>query len=111
MQRCVIHQIRSSLRYVSWKDHKAFVADLKRVYQATTRDEAETNLAQLDQRWGMKYPMAVRSWQTNWPEVSTFFDYPAEIRRIRECLKLCVNTFVQWRRHHSTNRPSNRMAN
>ena len=82
VQRCVIHQIRSSLRYVSWKDHKAFVADLKRVYQATTRDEAETNLAQLDQRWGMKYPMAVRSWQTNWPEVSTFFDYPAEIRRI-----------------------------
>ncbi|MCW5864007.1 MAG: IS256 family transposase [Anaerolineae bacterium] len=82
VQRCVIHQIRSSLRYVSWKDHKAFVADLKRVYQAATRDEAETNLAQLDQRWGMKYPMAVRSWQTNWPEVSTFFDYPAEIRRI-----------------------------
>ena len=82
MQRCVIHQIRSSLKYVSWKDHKAFVADLKQVYQAATRDEAESNLAQLDQRWGTKYPMAVRCWQTNWPEVSTFFDYPAEIRRI-----------------------------
>ena len=82
VQRCVIHQIRSSLKYVSWKDHKAFVADLKRVYQAATRDEAEANLGQLDQRWGMKYPMAVRAWQTNWPEVSTFFDYPAEIRRI-----------------------------
>ena len=82
VQRCVIHQIRSSLKYVSWKDHKAFVADLKQVYQAATRDEAESNLAQLDQRWGTKYPMAVRCWQTNWPEVSTFFDYPAEIRRI-----------------------------
>lgn len=82
VQRCVIHQIRSSLKYVSWKDHKAFVADLKRVYQAATRDEAEANLDQLDQRWGMKYPMAVRARQTNWPEVSTFFDYPAEIRRI-----------------------------
>ena len=82
VQRCVIHQIRSSLKYVSWKDHKAFLADLKRVYQAATRGEAETNLAQLDQHWGTKYPMAVRAWQTNWPEVSTFFDYPAEIRRI-----------------------------
>lgn len=82
VQRCVIHQIRSSLKYVSWKDHKAFVADLKRVYQAATRDEAESNLGQLDQRWGTKYPMAVRCWQTNWLEASTFFDYPAEIRRI-----------------------------
>ena len=82
VQRCVIHQIRSSLKYVSWKDHKAFVADLKRVYKAAAREEAEANLDQLDQRWGTKYPMAVRSWQTNWTEVSTFFDYPAEIRRI-----------------------------
>jgi len=82
VQRCVIHQIRSSLKYVSWKDHKAFVADLKRVYQAATRQEAEVNLDQLDQHWGSKYPMAVRSWQTNWTEVSTYFDYPSEIRRI-----------------------------
>ena len=82
VQRCVIHQIRSSLKYVSWTDHKAFVADLKRVYRAATRDEAQLNLEQLGQRWGTKYPMAIRSWQTNWPEVSTFFDYPAEIRRI-----------------------------
>jgi putative transposase len=82
VQRCVIHQIRSSLKYVSWKDRKAFVADLKRVYRAATRDEAEANLTQLDQRWGTKYPMAVRSWQTNWTEVATFFDYPGEIRRI-----------------------------
>jgi putative transposase len=82
VQRCVIHQIRSSLKYVSWKDRKAFVADLKQVYQAVSREEAEVNLDQLDQRWGTKYPMAVRSWQTNWPEVATYFDYPAEIRRI-----------------------------
>lgn len=82
VQRCVIHQIRSSLKYVSWKDRKAFVTDLKHVYKAATRDEAEANLTQLDQRWGTKYPMAVRSWQNNWAEVSTFFDYPSEIRRI-----------------------------
>ena len=82
VQRCVIHQIRSSLKYVSWKDHKAFVADLKRVYQAPTRTEAEWNLEQLAQHWETKYPVAVRSWQVNWAELATCFDYPAEIRRI-----------------------------
>ncbi len=82
VQRCVIHQIRSSLKYVSWKDRKAFVADLKQVYRAGTRDEAEANLVLLGQRWSAKYPMAVRSWETNWAEIATFFDYPSEIRRI-----------------------------
>lgn len=82
VQRCIIHQIRSSLKYVSWKDRKAFVADLKQVYRAVTRDEAEANLMQLGQRWSTKYPMAIRSWETNWTELATFFDYPSEIRRI-----------------------------
>lgn len=82
VQRCIIHQIRSSLKYVSWKDRKAFVADLKQVYRAGTRDEAEANLMQLGQRWSTKYPMAIRSWETNWTELATFFDYPSEIRRI-----------------------------
>lgn len=82
VQRCVIHQIRSSLKYVSWKDRKAFVADLKQIYRAATREEAEVSLEHLGQRWETKYPMAVRSWQNNWAEVSTFFDYPSEIRRI-----------------------------
>lgn len=82
VQRCVIHQIRSSLKYVSWKDRKAFVADLKQVYRAGTRGEAEANLMQLGQRWSAKYPMAVRSWETNWTELATYFDYPNEIRRI-----------------------------
>lgn len=82
VQRCVIHQIRASLNYVSWKDRKAFVADLKRIYRAATREEAEMQLETLAQNWGTKYPMAVRSWQTNWPEVSTYLDFPAEIRRL-----------------------------
>ena len=82
VQRCIIHQIRSSLKYVSWKDRKAFVADLKQVYRAGTRDEAEANLALLGQRWSAKYPVAVRSWETNWTELATYFDYPSEIRRI-----------------------------
>ena len=82
VQRCIIHQIRNSLRYVSWKDRKAFVADLKTVYKAATREEAENNLLQLDENWRGKYAIAVRSWENNWEELATFFDYPAEIRRL-----------------------------
>ena len=82
VQRCIIHQIRSSLRYVSHRDRKAFVVDLKTVYQAPNRETAETNLLKLGEQWGQKYASAVRSWENNWEELSTFFDYPAEIRRL-----------------------------
>jgi len=82
IQRCVIHQIRNSLRYVAWKDSKAFVKDLKGVYKAPNRETAETNLLHLGEKWNDKYPMAVRSWENNWEELSTFFNFPAEIRRL-----------------------------
>jgi transposase-like protein len=82
VQRCVIHQIRQSLKYVVWKDRKAFMADLKTVYQAATREKAEANLLQLEQNWGSKYGAAVRSWQNNWDDLATFFEFPKEIRRL-----------------------------
>jgi len=82
IQRCVIHQIRQSLKYIASKDHKAFTADLKTVYRAVTREEAETNLLKLAEKWGDKYAIAVRSWENNWEDLVTFFDYPAEIRRL-----------------------------
>lgn len=82
IQRCIIHQIRNSLRYISWKDRKAFVHDLKTVYQAPNRETAETNLVRLGEKWNDKYAMAVRSWENNWDELSTFFNYPAQIRRL-----------------------------
>ena len=82
IQRCVIHQIRSSLKYVTWKDRKAFVADLKTVYQAATREEAEANLLRLEETWGGKYGAAVKSWQNNWEQLATFFQFPKEIRRL-----------------------------
>ena len=82
VQRCIIHQIRHSLRYVSWKDRKAFVADPKAIYQAPTREQAEIQLRRLADTWGGKYAAAVKSWQTNWDELTTFFDFPADIRRI-----------------------------
>ena len=64
IQRCIIHQVRHSLTYVSWKDRKAFVADLKTIYQAPTREAAEERLLELDERWGERYAVAVRSWET-----------------------------------------------
>jgi transposase-like protein len=82
VQRCVIHQIRQSLKYVTWKDRKAFMADLKTVYKAATREEAETNLIQLEETWGRKYAAAIKSWQKNWEELATFFQFPKEIRRL-----------------------------
>jgi putative transposase len=82
VQRCVIHQIRQSLKYVIWKDRKAFSADLKTVYQAVTREQAEANLLQLEQTWGNQYGTAIRSWQNNWEDLATFFEFPKEIRRL-----------------------------
>ena len=82
VQRCIIHQIRNSLRYVTWQDRKPFMVDLKKVYQAATRDEAESQLLQLGEKWGHKYAIAIRSWETNWPVLSTYFDCPDQIRRL-----------------------------
>ena len=82
IQRCVIHQIRNSLKYITWTDRKAFMLDLKTVYQAATRESAEANLRQLGEKWGAKYAVAIRSWENNWEDLATFFAYPAEIRRL-----------------------------
>lgn len=82
LQRCIIHQVRQSLNYVSWKDRKAFVADLRTISQAPTREAAELRLLELGERWGDRYAVAVRSWERNWEDLATLFDYPAEIRRL-----------------------------
>jgi putative transposase len=82
IQRCIIHQIRHSLRYVAWKDQKAFTTDLKTIYRAATQEEAETNLLKLAEKWGAKYAIAVRSWENHWEDLATFFHYPTEIRRL-----------------------------
>jgi len=82
IQRCIIHQIRSSLKYVASKDQKPFISDLKAIYKAATREEAELNLLKLGETWGHQYAIAVRSWENNWSELAAFFDYPAEIRRV-----------------------------
>jgi putative transposase len=82
IQRCIIHQVRHSLQYVSWKDRKAFVADLKTIYQAPTREAGEERLLELGERWGGQYAMAVRCWERNWEDLATMYVYGAEIRRL-----------------------------
>lgn len=82
IQRCVVHQIRNSLKYVTWADRKPFAADLKAIYQASTREEGEIKLLELAEKWGDKYAMAVRSWENNWQDLATFFDYTPAIRRL-----------------------------
>lgn len=76
IQRCVIHQIRHTLRYVTWSDQKEFMQDLKRVYKAATREEGETNLLELAEKWGEKYPAAIRSWENNWGRLSSGLTLP-----------------------------------
>jgi len=82
VQLCVIHQIRHTLKYVASKDQKEFMADLKTVYRADTKDLAEHHLLELDEKWGKKYPMVIRSWQTKWEQLSTYFKYSKDIRRL-----------------------------
>jgi len=82
VQRCVIHQIRNSLKYVTWKDKKVFSADLKTIYKASNQEEAEANLQKLENTWSHKYGAAIKTWQNNWQELSTFFEFPKEIRRL-----------------------------
>lgn len=82
IQRCVIHQIRNSLKYITWQDRKAFMVDLRQVYAAPTREAARAGLTKLGEKWRSRYGVAVRSWETNWDDLTTFFDYPSEIRRL-----------------------------
>ena len=81
VQHCVIHQIRNSLRYVGSKHHKAFMADLKPVYRAATLTLAEAALDELEAKWGDQYPLVIKSWRSNWPTLSAYFKYPADIRK------------------------------
>lgn len=82
VQLCIVHQIRNSLKYVASKNQKEFMADLKAVYKAATKDLAEHNLLLLEEKWGLKYPMVIKSWQVHWSNLSTYFKYSEEIKRL-----------------------------
>ena len=90
-QICVVHQIRNSCRYVTYKDLKEFTVDLKTIYGAVNKEAAATALDAFEQKWDSKYRYAVRSWRTNWDNLTTFFDYPVEIRKIIYTTNLIEN--------------------
>jgi putative transposase len=82
IQKCIVHQIRSSLTYVSWKDRKEAAKDLGKIYKSSTEEKAMIELEDFKQKWDKKYPHIGAGWERNWSELSTFFKYPEEIRRI-----------------------------
>jgi putative transposase len=82
IQLCVVHQIRNSIKYVASKDQKPFMVDLKQVYQAATKELAEHNLKKLDEKWGSRYPMVLKSWTAHWEHLTAYFKYSADIRRL-----------------------------
>lgn len=82
VQLCIIHQIRNSLRYIAYKNQKAFMKDLKGVYQASGEEAAARQLDKLEESWGRSYPLVIKSWRNNWPHLSTYLKYPEEIRRL-----------------------------
>ena len=82
VQQCVIHQIRNSMKYVASKHQKAFMADLKPVYKAATKQAAESALDELEEKWGNQYPIVIESWRKKWEHLSVYFKYPDYVRKV-----------------------------
>jgi len=90
-QICVVHQIRNACRYVVWKDKKAFTSDMKNIYNAPTKQAAEAALNDFADKWESKYSYAIKSWKDNWEELTVFFEFPLEIRKIIYTTNLIEN--------------------
>lgn len=81
-QLCVVHQIRNAIKFIPRKDRAEFIKDMKPIYNAINLEEAEIAVKELDHKWGKKYPYSIKSWYSNWPELTVFIGYPMEIRKI-----------------------------
>ncbi|MGX9389043.1 IS256 family transposase [Mycoplasma sp. 327] len=82
IQKCIVHQIRNSAKHVNYKDLKEFTQDMKNIYKSSNLDEASRFLEIFEQKWDSKYHYAVKSWRNNFDELVTFFNFPAEIRKL-----------------------------
>lgn len=94
---CIVHQIRNSLRYVGSNNQKQFAKELKVVYQAFTKEEAEHNLDKLEEKWGKKYPIVFTSWRNKWENLSIYFTYPEDIRRVIYTTNIIESVHRQFR--------------
>ena len=97
VQLCIVHQIRNSVKYIASKDQKVFTGELKSVYQAFTKEEAETALDKLESKWGKKYPIVFESWRNKWDNLSNYFKYPEPIRRIIYTTNIIESVHRQFR--------------
>ena len=98
IQLCIVHQIRNSIRYVASKNQKEFMKDLKLVYQAISKESAEEALVQLEEKWGKKYPIVIQSWKNKWENLSAYFKYPEDIRRIIYTTNIIESVHRQFRK-------------
>jgi len=98
IQLCVIHQIRNSLKYVASKNKKEFMKDLKKVYQAVSKDKAEIELGRLEEKWGDKYPIVIKSWRNKWDNLSNYFKYPEPIRKVIYTTNIIESVHRQFRK-------------
>ena len=98
IQLCIVHQIRNSIRYVASKDQKEFMIDLKLIYQAISKEVAEDALVQLEEKWGKKYPIVIQSWRNKWENLSAYFKYPVDIRRIIYTTNIIESVHRQFRK-------------
>ena len=98
VQLCIVHQIRNFIKYIASKDQKEFAKDLKLIYQASTKELAEEELLKLDEKWGKKYPLVINSWQNKWDNLSVYFKYPVDIRRIIYTTNIIQSVHRQFRK-------------
>ena len=98
VQLCVIHQIRNSLKYVASKNQKEFIKDLKKVYHAVSKEQAETELDRLEEKWGDKYPIVIKSWRNKWDNLSHYFKYPEPIRKVIYTTNIIESVHRQFRK-------------
>ena len=82
VQLCIVHMVRNSLKYVSWKERKQVASDLRTVYRSATANEAELRLDEFEDKWNNRYPVISKFWRNNWQHINPFFAYPDEIRKI-----------------------------
>lgn len=97
VQLCIVHQIRNSLKYVASKNQKQFANELKDVYKANTKEEAEDALDRLEEKWGNKYPIVFESWRGKWDNLTHYFQYSKEIRRIIYTTNIIESVHRQFR--------------
>ncbi|CAA6806358.1 MAG: Mobile element protein [uncultured Campylobacterales bacterium] len=97
VQLCIVHQIRNSLKYMASKNQKQFASELKKVYQAFTKEEAELELGKLEEKWGKNYPIIFESWRNKWDNLSNYFKYPAPIRKIIYTTNIIESVHRQFR--------------